>query len=163
MAGAFGRHAFGREPFGGSPTAAPGSAIAYTQGNFSLELWSGGSLVARLIDWISARYTKTVNEPSTLEMTYPITGEWYAQLAYPKYIVVRDREGAVVDRLYVATVSVNREMSGTQIATVGAEDFLAQLGWEEIAEYKTTSVTVRAFVEYLLAQQQITYVPSVVK
>ena len=153
----FAKGEFGRFLFGGLTPEVIGAEIL--EDFYTLEVEdSNRSLLARLPDWTSGQYEQKVNRPSSLTFTYPLTddAEKVAFFVWPNVIVIRDKTGALVDRLSVAKIDESGDSSDVFAIRVQCQGLMAQLGREMVTSYDVPSaISIQDIIESLFNNEQI--------
>jgi len=117
-----------------------------------------GTLLARLPLWGSAVLRERVNTFPEIEFTYPYDDEFASHLTtgFPNLIVLRDRDGELLERFAISKVIKERTPDNAKILTVCASGLLSILGKENVDSYDTagTPTPVKEIVRDLLNDHQ---------
>lgn len=144
----FARFPFGQEGFGGrtADTATTDDGITRPQYTITVE---GRPLPF----WLSAVWEQEIGRPGRLQFRYPLDKAESSWFGWPDDVYLYDQDGDLIDRFVIMRVTKRRNTTAGAYYDVECEGLMAQLVYENIAEYESGTSTVKDIVAGLLAEQ----------
>lgn len=108
---------------------------------------------AFLQDAIDVAWEQTINEPSLITFKYPAANDQAEYITLPNVVVLRDKDGALLDSCLIAQQSTKRDDDGALTMTVHCEGYMSVLGKTVVEEYDSEGKTAGAIIADLLNLQ----------